>query len=165
MIINSHLQVIEEFYSGFAALNSDTMNSCYHPDVVFRDPVFGILEGQDARDMWEMLISNSKDDLKIRFMHLKATDSAGSADWKAYYTFRSTNRYVKNDIHAEFEFKDGLIFRHIDTFSLYNWSKQALGFKGLLLGWTPFFKKKIQEQALQSLRSFQRKKSNTQNSF
>lgn len=156
---NLHLQVIEDFYSGFAAGNSVTMRSCYHPEVIFQDPVFGKLGGNDAKDMWEMLIQKSQGNLKIRFSHLKTTaDSTGSADWRATYTFSSTNRNVINAVHADFEFKDGLIYRHKDSFNLYSWSKQALGLKGILFGWTPFFKKKIQQQALQSLRSFQRKK-------
>ena len=46
----------------------------------------------------------------------------------------------------------------MDTFNLYDWSKQAFGLKGVVLGWTPFFKNKVQQQALSSLRSFQRKK-------
>lgn len=151
-------QIIEEFYSGFADANSTTMNSCYHAEITFKDPVFGVLEGKDVTDMWEMLIEKSQGELKIRFSNVKAVDSKGSAEWKAYYLFSSTNRQVKNVVHAEFEFKDGLIYRHIDSFNLYNWSKQALGLKGLLLGWTPFFKRKVQQNALESLRSFQRKK-------
>lgn len=151
-------QIIEEFYSGFAAANSTTMSSCYHPEVVFKDPVFGILEGDDARDMWEMLIEKSNGLLDIKFSNVISDGKTGSADWIADYKFSSTNRHVRNVIHAEFEFKDGLIFRHVDSFDLYAWAKQALGLKGLLFGWTPFFKRKIQQQALSSLRSFQRKK-------
>lgn len=151
-------QIIEEFYSGFAAANSTTMCSCYHPEVVFRDPVFGILEGDDARDMWQMLIEKSKGLLDIKFSNVISDGKTGSADWIAEYSFSSTNRQVKNVVHAEFEFKDGLIYRHVDTFNLYDWSKQAFGLKGAVLGWTPFFKNKVQQQALSSLRSFQRKK-------
>ena len=151
-------QIIEEFYSGFAAANSATMSSCYHPEVVFKDPVFGVLEGDDARDMWEMLIEKSHGLLDIKFSNVISDGKTGSADWTADYMFSSTNRHVRNVIHAEFEFKDGLIYRHVDTFDLYTWSKQALGLKGTLLGWTPYFRTKIQQQALQSLRSFQRKK-------
>jgi hypothetical protein len=155
---NIHEQIIEEFYSGFANANSLTMNSCYHAEVIFQDPIFGVLDAADAKDMWEMLIEKSQGQLEIRFSNIKATSNKGSADWKANYVFSSTNRKVTNVIHAEFEFKDGLIFRHTDTFDLYEWAKQALGLKGFLLGWTPFFKKKIQQQALESLRSFQIKK-------
>lgn len=151
-------QIIEEFYSGFASANSITMCSCYHPEIVFKDPVFGILEGDDARDMWEMLIAKSHGLLDIKFSNVISDGKTGSADWIAEYMFSSTKRHVRNLIHAEFEFKDGLIYRHVDTFDMYSWSKQALGLKGVLFGWTPFFKNRIQHQALESLRSFQRKK-------
>lgn len=157
-------QIIEEFYSGFASNNSVTMNSCYHPEVVFQDPVFGVLQSQDVRDMWEMLIFKSNGRLDIKFSNVVAIANTGSVNWVAQYVFSSTGRKVQNVIHAQFEFKNGLIYRHIDTFNLYHWSKQALGIKGTLLGWTPFFKRKIQQQALQSLRNFQqKKKSNTYN--
>lgn len=151
-------QLIEEFYSGFAAGNSTTMLSCYHPEATFEDPAFGILQGKDASDMWEMLILRSQGSLNITFSNVKSNGSKGSADWTARYVFSSTKRQVVNNIHAEFEFRDGLIYKHRDSFDLYNWSKQALGLKGLLFGWTPFFKRKIQQNAMESLRSFQRKK-------
>ena len=156
--MNQHEQIIEEFYSGFAAGNSDTMNSCYHPEIEFEDPVFGVLRGQDAKDMWEMLIKKSKGQLKITFTNVYAKANKGSANWVAEYEFSSTKRPVVNHIHAEFEFKDGLIFRHKDSFYLYKWSKQAFGIKRILLGWTSFFKSKIQETALKSLRIYQNKK-------
>lgn len=151
-------QIIEEFYSGFAAANSDTMNSCYHPEVVFQDPVFGVLQSQDVRDMWEMLIAKSGGNIAIKFSNVVSVGNTGTTNWTADYVFSSTNRKVHNVVQAQFEFKDGLIYRHVDSFDLYAWSKQAMGLKGTLLGWTPFFKRKIQQTALQNLRSFQRKK-------
>ncbi len=151
-------QIIEEFYSGFAAANSETMNSCYHPEVVFEDPAFGVL--QDVKDMWEMLIAKSKGKIIIQFSNMVAIGNTGSTTWTANYVFSSTNRKVTNVIHAQFEFKDGLIYRHKDSFDLYLWAKQAIGIKGLLFGWTPLFKRKIQQQALQSLRSYKKKKKN-----
>ncbi len=151
-------QIIEEFYSGFAVANSDTMNSCYHPEVVFEDPVFGILQSQDVKDMWEMLIKKSNGNIIIKFSNVVSIGNTGTTTWTAKYVFSSTNRKVTNVIHAQFEFKDGLIYRHKDIFDIYLWSKQALGLKGLLLGWLPSFKRKIQQQALQSLRSYQRNK-------
>ena len=54
----------------------------------------------------------------------------GSADWTADYLFSKTGRQVFNEIHAEFEFKDGKIFRHHDTFDIWKWSRQALGISG-----------------------------------
>ncbi|MGB0347184.1 MAG: nuclear transport factor 2 family protein, partial [Balneolaceae bacterium] len=49
---------------------------------------------------------------------------------------------------------DGLIINHQDDFDFWRWSTQALGFPGLILGWSPFLKKKVQKQALDSLNAF-----------
>lgn len=154
--MNANQQIIEEFYAGFAAHNADTMESCYHRDVVFHDPAFGTLKGKDASDMWHMLIARSKGNLEIEFSDVKANETEGSAEWIATYIFSKTNRKVVNKIKASFAFKDGLIIRHSDHFDLWKWSAQALGFPGLLLGWTGFMQRKIRQQALQSLQAYQR---------
>lgn len=155
-----YLQLIEKFYFSFASADIAEMHKCYHPEVIFQDPIFGKLIGDDARDMWQMLIEKSQGEMDIRFSKLKVFENDGSAEWRANYLFSTTNREVKNYVHAKFVFKDGLIYHHNDYFNLYTWSKQAFGFKGVLLGWTPFFKNKVQQQALQSLHSYQRKKNN-----
>lgn len=157
--MNQHQQLIEEFYAGFAEGNAKTMASCYHKDIQFKDPAFGKLEGQDVLDMWEMLIEKSKGNIKIEFSDVRADELSGSAKWIATYHFSKTNRNVVNVIQASFVFKDGLIIKHTDDFNVWKWSKQALGLSGYLLGWTGFMQQKIQQNALQSLRHYQSKKS------
>lgn len=155
--MNSNEQIIEEFYAAFAEGNAETMASCYHPEIVFEDPAFGRLEGKDASNMWHMLIERAKGNLEISFSDIKANETNGTAKWIAKYHFAKTNRDVVNNVKAYFEFKDGLIVKHLDNFDFYNWSKQALGTIGLLLGWTLFLRKKVQKQALESLRKYQQK--------
>ena len=58
------------------------------------------------------------------------------------------------EFHAEFLFRDGKIWAHTDTFNFHRWAGQALGFTGLLLGWTSFFQKKVQDTAMSNLRKF-----------
>ena len=65
------------------------------------------------------------------------TATTGRAHWVATYTYSATGRPVENRIDATFEFRDGRIVRHRDRFDLYRWARQALGPKGLLLGWLP----------------------------
>ncbi|PMZ59603.1 DUF4440 domain-containing protein, partial [Pseudomonas sp. GW247-3R2A] len=38
---------------------------------------------------------------------------------------------------------------------MWAWSRQALGFKGLLLGWTPAVRNAVRAQALKGLKAFQ----------
>jgi hypothetical protein len=54
---------------------------------------------------------------------------------------------VINKIKANFVFENGKIKEHKDSFDFYKWAKQALGFKGLLLGWTSFLHNKVKQQA------------------
>jgi limonene-1,2-epoxide hydrolase len=140
-------QLLEAFYTAFKNLDAETMVNCYHDDVVFKDPAFGILNGDHAKNMWRMLCESQKGkDFKITFSNIEANDFNGSAHWEAFYTFSKTGRKVHNVIEAQFEFKDGKIIKHTDVFDLYRWSKQAFGLTGFLLGWTRFFKNKLNVQ-------------------
>jgi ketosteroid isomerase-like protein len=153
-------EIIRKFYESFANNNADGMISCYHDEIEFSDPAFGLLKGADAKNMWKMLVERAKGNIKIEFKNVVADGQKGSADWTAKYFFSRTGRQVFNEIHAEFEFKDGKIFRHNDTFDLWKWSKQALGMSGLLLGWSSFLQNKIRQNAKESLREYNEKQSN-----
>jgi ketosteroid isomerase-like protein len=153
--MNQNEQTIHKFYTAFANADAKTMSECYHPNIQFLDPAFGLLKGNDVHRMWKMLIEKSKGPIKIEFSDIKANDYTGTANWVATYNFSKTNRKVVNQIKAQFQFKEGLIIKHTDDFDVWKWSKQALGIKGRLLGWTGFMEKKIQKQALSSLKHYQ----------
>jgi hypothetical protein len=50
--------------------------------------------------------------------------------------------------------EQGLIRWQNDVFDLYRWARQALGIKGLVLGWTPPVQRAIRRQASRSLDAF-----------
>lgn len=138
---------IETFYKAFNNLDADTMCSCYHDDIEFEDPAFGVLKGDRAKAMWQMLCESQKGKkFKVEVSNIKVDSHTGSAHWEAFYNFSKTGRKVHNKIDAKFEFKDGLIVKHSDSFDLHRWAKQALGFKGLLFGGMGFFKSKLNKQ-------------------
>jgi ketosteroid isomerase-like protein len=145
-------QLIEKFYSSFAAGDAEGMVSCYTDDIVFKDPAFGELKGDDAKNMWRMLLKTPG--IKITTHNITADDITGSADWIAEYTFSLTGKAVINKVHADFIFSNGKIVKHTDYFSFWRWATQAFGIKGLLLGWMPFMKNKVKAQALARLRKF-----------
>ena len=150
--MEQHSQLIEKFYSGFQELNSQEMADCYHEDVEFKDPAFGVLKGkQRVVGMWDMLISRSNGQLIIHFDNILADEQAGFCDWEAYYTFAKTGRKVHNKIKASFRFKDGLIIEHHDHFNFWRWSSMALGWPGMLLGFSPIIKNKVRGTVLKLL--------------
>ncbi|UCZ87328.1 nuclear transport factor 2 family protein [Pseudomonas sp. L5B5] len=151
---DAHRALISEFYQAFQRLDAEAMSACYTEDVVFSDPAFGELRGREAGDMWRMLVSRAKD-FSLTFDQVRADERSGSARWVATYLFSQTGNTVVNDIQARFVFRDGKICEHHDHFSMWRWARQALGAKGLLLGWTPLVKNAVRTQARKGLKAFQ----------
>ena len=146
-------ELITKFYTAFGRRDARGMAACYHSDVEFSDEVFPDLKGTRAGAMWQMLCERGKD-LKIEFRDIDADNDTGRAHWEAWYTFSVTGRRVHNIIEARFEFQDGKIIRHCDTFDFWAWASQALGLKGRLLGWSSMGKKRVRAQAAKNLEAF-----------
>ncbi len=150
-------ELIHKFYRSFSNADVEGMVSCYHSEIIFKDPAFGELKGEDAKEMWRMLVKRSKGDIKITYGQVETGASSGSANWTAEYVFAATGKKVINNIWADFEFRDGKIIRHTDHFDLWKWSHQALGLKGLFFGWTPFMRNQIQKQTKGLLKKWKTK--------
>jgi ketosteroid isomerase-like protein len=150
--------IITRFYSAFQQKNAAEMNHCYAENIAFSDPVFGLLHGEEVRNMWEMLCKNGKD-LQLSFGNLQLLDEEyATCDWVAQYTFSQTGRRVVNNIKAHIRIENGIITEHTDAFDIYKWSRQALGLKGWLFGWTAWFQKKLQQKTRAALNSYMEKK-------
>jgi len=154
----NNTQTIVLFYEAFQKKDYVAMNSCYSDDIVFFDPAFGLLKGDEVRYMWEMLCTNAKD-FSLTFGNIIELDEEYyTCDWVATYTFSKTGRKVVNKVRANMKFFDGRIIEHSDAFSLHKWSAQALGFSGWLLGWNKFFQNKIKNTAKKNLLKFMESK-------
>lgn len=148
--------LIRGFYAAFQRREAQGMAAAYHRDIHFSDEVFTSLRGPEVGAMWRMLCDRAED-LKIEVGDVDADDRSGRARWEAWYTFAATGRKVHNVIDARFEFRSGKIVRHRDAFDFWRWARQALGPTGVLLGWTPFVKKRVRREAARTLERFVQK--------
>lgn len=152
--MQTNVEIINRFYTAFQNLDAATMNSCYSEDIVFSDPVFGLLRGDEVRAMWEMLCKSAKD-FSLTYSNVELLDDEyASCNWTATYIFSKTGKQVVNHIKAYMRLKDGMIIEHSDAFKLSKWAGQALGWKGSLFGWMKWFRKSIQKNARKSLLKF-----------
>lgn len=150
---------LEQFYAAFTRLDADAMAACYAPDAQFDDEVFSLRGHEQVSGMWRMLCDATRakgaDVWQLSYRDLSADAQTGQAHWEADYRFSATGRLVHNIIDGVFEFNaQGLISRHRDRFDFWAWSRQALGLPGLLLGWTPFLRRKVRAQAAANLRKY-----------
>jgi hypothetical protein len=150
MTADADTTLIERFYAAFARRDWRTMAASYHADAHFSDEVFDLHGAQQIGHMWRMLCERGAD---LRIEHSNVTPT--SAHWEAWYTFSASGRPVHNVIDARFTLAQGLILRHVDVFSFWRWSRQALGTPGALLGWTPWLRAKVRAQAAKGLAAYQ----------
>jgi hypothetical protein len=142
--------LLARFYEAFGRRDHAAMAACYAPGARFSDPVFPDLQGPQVIAMWRMLCTRATD-LRIATRDIQADAERGSAHWEAWYRYSATGRDVHNIIEASFTFQTGLITTHLDRFDLYRWTRQALGLKGILLGWAPPVQRTIRKTAARSL--------------
>ncbi len=151
--MNQNQDIITKFYQAFQQRDWKTMQSCYHPEASFSDPAFPNLNSTELRAMWHMLCENAQN-FSLKFTEVTTDGEHGACRWDASYTFSRSGRKVHNIIHAHFDFKDGLIINHRDVFNFWRWTRMALGWPGILLGWTPLLQEKVQGAARKSLIRF-----------
>jgi ketosteroid isomerase-like protein len=156
--LHANAELLNRFYSAFAALDADTMAACYAPDAQFQDEVFTLSGREEIAAMWRMLCTATRakglDAWSLQFSGVSADDAQGRAHWEPRYRFSATGRMVHNIIDAQFTFRDGLIASHHDRFDFWSWSRQALGAPGWLLGWSSALRRKVQAQAAANLKAF-----------
>lgn len=135
------------------------MQDCYSEDAVFSDPVFGLLKGNEVGAMWEMLCKNASD-FSLTWSDIEILDHEyATCKWVATYRFSETGKKVTNHIKAFVRINDDKITEHSDAFRLSTWIGQALGWKGVLFGWTNFMKRAVQKRARKNLDRFMQNKS------
>ena len=147
---SSTTDLILGLYAALARRDGAAMAACYTPDATFSDPVFVGLKGAEVGGMWRMLCERATD-LRVEASDIRADATTGTAHVEAWYPFSATGRQVHNVISASFHFSDGKISAHRDHFDLWRWTRQALGAKGLLLGWSPLVQNVVRRQARASL--------------
>jgi ketosteroid isomerase-like protein len=151
-------EVITKFYTAFQQQDAATMNSCYRDDIIFSDPVFGMLKEDEVKCMWEMLCKNARG-FSLAFGNIRPVDEEYyTCDWTARYTFSKTGNKVVNNIKAFMRLKDGKIIEHSDGFRLSSWIGQALGWRGKVFGWMGWMKRKVQMNARKNLQQFMEEK-------
>jgi len=150
---------LERFYIACQSLDNATIQACYTPAAKFQDPAFNLSGSEQIGGMWHMLCHAARQQgpqhWRLEFSQLQARGRKGAAHREPQYLLTATGKAVHNKIDARFEFDEaGLISLHQDSFDFWRWSRQALGWPGLLLGWTPWMRHKMQRQARRNLQRF-----------
>ena len=162
--MNDQYQIVSEYFEAFQKLDWQTMQNCYTDESIFLDPVAGALYGDEIKAMWQMLLkenTNLKITVKDReFDGEEVVNSSGVAGyyckvyWEAVYLFPATGRRAHNKVISNIRVEDNKIAEQFDQFRFHRWASMAFGFRGLLLGWTPGFRKKVETVFRKRLKNY-----------
>lgn len=157
--MHPHQATIEAFYHAFAMLDPETMAVCYAEDARFTDAVFRLRGRREVAAMWHMLCrsvkTSGRQDWKLDYCVLRADDQQVLACWSVRYRFGAQGNTVHNSVQTRFVFdRDGRIVQHEDQFDFWRWSRQALGTRGWLLGWTPMLQHRVRAHARRRLDAY-----------
>ena len=157
--MHANQTTLENLYLAFSQLDADGMAACYADSARFEDEAFSLRGKHEVAGMWRMLCSatlaGNRADWRLTWRDVQADAQSGQAHWEAYYRFSATKRMVHNIVDANFTFDDeGRILTHHDRFNFWRWSCKALGMPGLVLGWSPMFRKQVRKQARANLDRF-----------
>jgi hypothetical protein len=147
------MSVVTRFYEAFKARDPATMGACYADTATFSDPIFPDLDAAGVRAMWSMLLSRGSE-LALTYEILEETPTSARIKWIAHYTMSSTGHQVENHVETAMGIANDRIVTQVDDFVFWRWAKQALGWRGRLLGWAPTLRGKVQAQAAKGLTAF-----------
>lgn len=140
---------LRTYFIALAQRDWEAMGACYHEGARFNDQVFHQLDAREVRAMWKLTLSDAVD-MRVTFSILEENAGGGRVRWNAWYT-DADGRRVHNFVTSTFVLKDGLILRQDDEFDFWRWSRQALGFPGLILGWTTWLRGRVRDRAMSRL--------------
>ncbi|GAB4395219.1 MAG: nuclear transport factor 2 family protein [Microscillaceae bacterium] len=152
--MHQNTQLIRDFYTHFHQKDYQKMRAVYGEEVVFFDALFTLEGIKEVGAMWQMLCKAAGPDFRVVCTRAEADEHRGWAEWESFYTFSQTGRKVHNRLRASFEFENGKIKFHEDTFNFWRWAAQAFGPLGWLLGGTSFFKNKVRAKVNARLEKF-----------
>ncbi len=150
--------IIEKFYMAFQHLDVHGMNQGYSEQVIYSNPIVGLLHNDEVRDMWKIFFNNAKN-ISIHFSEIELLDQEyATCKWHIEYTFSKSARKIAVQAKSFMRLREGRIIEHSDAFRLSTWIGQAYGWKGFLFGWTGFMKRRIQLKFRKSLLRYNQEK-------
>ncbi|WP_300601123.1 nuclear transport factor 2 family protein [Niabella sp.] len=155
----TNIEIIDLFFTAFKNLDHQAMNALYSDDIVYSDPLFGMLEGEEVKDKWEMVCNDIRD-FRLTVIKTEEIDHEyATCQWKATWISSLSKKQIVFEAKSFMRFSGNQIIEHSDGFSLTKWIAQAYGITGQFFGWLNFMKRRVQRNYQQRLQQFSNTKS------
>lgn len=146
--------IVEIFFKAFSEADYRQMSDCYADDIIYSDPVFGLMQGDDVRKMWQMICKGARN-LSVQYSGIEELDEMYvTCLYKVSYYFELTQKHICYSAKAFMKIEEGKITEHSDGYRLSSFISNAYGIKGKLLSWSGYMKKSVQNRYRTLLQNF-----------
>ncbi len=150
----SNKELVYRFYEAFGKGAYQQMMDCYDEDIIYNDPLVGMIERGKARAYWKMICTNAQD-ISLSSSEFEELDAEYiTCKYQVRYFFPPTGKQVQYSAKAFMRIRDEKIIEHSDGYRLSSFIGNAYGITGKLFGWTGYMKKKIQYRYHQLLEEY-----------
>lgn len=137
-------KVTEQFFSAFSKLDFNQMANLLSEDILYYDPIFGLLEGEPVFDLWQMRCERLKQ-FSFSVNNIEELDTEYSTcQWSISFFHRPAGKVITQHGKSHMRIIDGKITEQSEGYKLSDWLAAAYGWKGKLFGWTGDLKRKEQ---------------------
>lgn len=143
-------QVLLDYSNSFEKRNIKAMTACYTSDVIYFDPLFGYLDGEQVTAMWQLRLS----DLDQFAIALEKIADEGDGYYKMKYSIsyrKKDNRPVSMNVQVFFKLDQNRIVEQSEAFSVHALLKQERGMIGHLMGWNRMMQQARKNKARKEL--------------
>lgn len=143
--------VVDRFFEALRRADTRVVDSCYHSQISYSDPLFEDLRGALVPLRWRMLLTQV-DGFSLEHALVFADERKAQVQWTANY--RLKGREIRIPILSTLAIWDDLIVRQVDEYDFWQYCRQARGLGGFLLGGTEPFQNTVKRRARRELERF-----------
>lgn len=147
----SSVPVVDRFFEALRRADDAVINACYHPQISYSDPLFEDLRGARVALRWRLLLREAQS-FSLEHELVFADERKVQVQWTVDYALKG--KKIRLPILSTLAIWDNLIVRQVDEYEFWQYSRQAQGFAGLLLGGIEPFQQLVKRRARSDLERF-----------
>jgi len=137
-------------FSALHRRNPSAIAACYDSAGVFTTPILGDVPAQHLERFWMRLFSRTRDHV-LKFKIVDAGLVNARVEGRVSYVLLASGRRVSCPFDSMLHVRDRLIRHHVDNFDPWGWAQMAYGTKGLMLGWSNTWQRRLSNNLRSSL--------------
>lgn len=148
--IASVRQVTNRLFSALHRRDPSAIAACYDRAGVFTTPILCDVPAQHLERLWTLFFSRTQDSI-LTYRIVDAGLVSARVEGRVSYGLLVSGRQVSCPFDSLLHVRDRLIQHHVDSFDPWGWAQMAYGTKGLMLGWSNTWQRRLSKDLRTSL--------------